>query len=175
MYYNGKNNLRWPWKEQSGLALPEDDTLTRWRRYEPNPVHPVSASGWDSVFACGQHVLRDSRNNRWVLFFCGFDGNHAQEGVSISDDGIHWRRSPVIRSSMSVNRRAPSTADMRTSRASSITTARSITSTVRSDRPKQRRNAANSERNSDALPSHAQRHFNRTQRKGDCSRIKYEV
>lgn len=99
MYYNGKNNLHWPWKEQSGLALPEDDTLTRWRRYEHNPVHPVSESGWDSVFACGQHVLWDSRRKRWVLFFCGFDGNHAQEGVSISDDGIHWRRfaEPLIR------------------------------------------------------------------------------
>ncbi len=116
MYYNGKNNLRWPWKEQSGLALPEDDTLTRWRRYEHNPVHPVSASGWDSVFACGQHVLRDSRNNRWVLFFCGFDGCHAQEGVSISDDGIHWRRyaEPLIREN---EHGLPSTAHTRTSRA----------------------------------------------------------
>ena len=94
MYYNGKNQLHWPWKEQSGLAFPEDDSLTRWRRYEKNPVHPVSKNGWDSAFACGQHVLWDSRRRQWVLFFCGFDGTHAQEGVSISSDGIHWRRLP---------------------------------------------------------------------------------
>ncbi len=95
LYYNGKDHLNWPWHEQAGLAFATDGSLEHWQRFEHNPVHPVSSSGWDSVFACGQHVLWDSRRHQWVQFFCGFDGSHARDGVSVSDDGILWRRCPT--------------------------------------------------------------------------------
>jgi hypothetical protein len=94
LYYNGKSNPTWPWKEQVGLAMATDNSLRHWERYAGNPIHRVSLAGWDSVFACGQHVLWDSRLQQWVQFFCGFDGRHAQDGVSISADGIRWRRHP---------------------------------------------------------------------------------
>ena len=43
-------------------------------------------------------MLYDSREKRWVMFYCGFDWKHAQEGVAISDDGISWEKyeRPII-------------------------------------------------------------------------------
>lgn len=98
MYYNGKENLHWPWHEQEGIAWSRD--LLHWERYKGNPVFRVGQSGsWDCCFSCGQHVLWDSRCNRWVHFYCGYDGVHAQEGVAVSEDGIHWIKcpEPIIR------------------------------------------------------------------------------
>ena len=33
------------------------------------------------------------------MFYCGFDGIHAQDGVAVSEDMIHWRKceQPLIR------------------------------------------------------------------------------
>ena len=28
------------------------------------------------------------------MFYCGFDGIHAQDGVAVSDDMIHWEKNP---------------------------------------------------------------------------------
>ena len=96
MFYNGKENLNWPWHEQVGLAFSDD--MLHWKRYEHNPVLPVSPNGWDCCFSCGQHVLYDSKKKRWVMFYCGYDGVHAQEGVAVSSDMVHWekKREPII-------------------------------------------------------------------------------
>ena len=93
LYYNGKENLHWPWHEQVGMAFSKD--LTHWERFDGNPVFQVGPEGaWDSRFSCGQHVLFDSRQKQWVHFYCGYDGCHAQEGVAVSPDGIHWEKYP---------------------------------------------------------------------------------
>jgi predicted GH43/DUF377 family glycosyl hydrolase len=99
MYYNGKTQLNWPWLEQVGMATSQD--FVHWKRYENNPIFKVTPGRWDSAFACGQHVLYDSRKKRWVMFYCGYDGKtHAMEGVAISDDGIHFEKhpEPIIKS-----------------------------------------------------------------------------
>ncbi len=93
LYYNGKNKEDWPWHEQVGMAF--SDTLHNWKRYKNNPILKVTANHWDSIFSCGQHVLYDSRNGRWVMFYCGFDGVHAQEGVAVSDDMLTWEKCPI--------------------------------------------------------------------------------
>ena len=93
LYYNGKERGEWPWHEQVGLAC--SNSLHGWTRSEKNPVLTVSPGRWDSLFSCGQHVLFDSRRNRWVMFYCGFDGIHAQEGVAVSDDMLHWEKCPA--------------------------------------------------------------------------------
>ena len=98
LYYNGKNPTK-PgemWKEQVGVAF--SDTFYNWKRYEKNPIFKVTPNHWDSVFSCGQHVLYDSKNKRWVMFYCGFDLQHAQDGVAISDDGLVWEKceTPII-------------------------------------------------------------------------------
>lgn len=90
LYYNGKENTDGGWHEQVGLAF--SDTLHGWKRYENNPVLKVTPDHWDSMFSCGQHVLYDSRQDRWVMFYCGFDGIHAQDGVAISADMLHWTK-----------------------------------------------------------------------------------
>ena len=92
LYYNGKEKADWPWHEQVGMAF--SDSLRDWNRYENNPVLKVTPNHWDSYFSCGQHVLFDSRKNCWVMFYCGFDANHAQEGVAISYDMMHWEKCP---------------------------------------------------------------------------------
>ena len=96
MFYNGKERQEWPWHEQVGRAFSHD--LLHWERMGTEPVLKVSAQGWDTFFACGQHMLWDERKKRYVMFYCGYDGIHAQEGVAISHDGIHWekRAEPII-------------------------------------------------------------------------------
>lgn len=93
LYYNGKQFQEQGWHEQVGVAF--SDSLRGWQRYEHNPVLKVTPDHWDSMFSCGQHVLYDSRQKRWVMFYCGFDWNHAQDGVAISDDMLHWTKCPV--------------------------------------------------------------------------------
>ena len=92
LYYNGKEQVDWPWHEQVGMAF--SDSLHNWKRYENNPVLKVTPNHWDSYFSCGQHVLFDSKENRWVMFYCGYDGHHAREGVAISYDMTHWEKCP---------------------------------------------------------------------------------
>ena len=96
MFYNGKENLEWPWHEQVGLAFSDD--MLHWKRCGQNPVLPVSQNGWDCYFSCGQHVLYDSKRKQWVMFYCGYDGVHAQEGVAVSGDMLHWekKKEPII-------------------------------------------------------------------------------
>ncbi len=96
LFYNGKERESFPWHEQVGMAT--SDSLHHWTRYESNPVLRVTPEHWDCYFSCGQHVLYDSRERRWVMFYCGFDGHHAQDGVAVSDDMLHWtkRETPVL-------------------------------------------------------------------------------
>ena len=90
LYYNAKNRDRWPWHENIGLAVSDD--LLHWRRHGDQPVVSVSDSGWDSVFAADPAVYRDG--SRWVMYYYGYDGVHAQNGLAFSDDLFHWRKAP---------------------------------------------------------------------------------
>lgn len=96
LYYNGKKYTENAWNEQVGVAF--SDSFHNWKRYEGNPVLKVTPNHWDSHFSCGQHVLYDSREKRWVMFYCGFDWKHAQEGVAISSDMLSWEKyeRPII-------------------------------------------------------------------------------
>lgn len=93
MYYSAKDENT-SWHEQVGMATPVDGSLMKWERYAGNPVFRVSKKGWDSRFADGANILWDGRRKRWVMFYMGFDGRHAQDGVAVSDDGINWTRYP---------------------------------------------------------------------------------
>ena len=92
MYYNAKTDSGFPWTEQSGLATSKD--LYHWERYDKNPVLPVSEGKWDSLFASDPFVLYDSKEDKWVMFYFGFDGKHAMEGIAESRDLINWTKHP---------------------------------------------------------------------------------
>lgn len=96
LFYNGKETTEGIWHEQVGVAF--SDSLRNWTRYENNPVLKVTPNHWDSRFSCGQHVLYDSKNKNWVMFYCGFDGINAQDGVAVSDDMLTWEKceEPII-------------------------------------------------------------------------------
>ncbi|MDO4628187.1 MAG: hypothetical protein Q4C70_03305 [Planctomycetia bacterium] len=97
LFYNGKKFLPGSWTEQVGVAF--SDGLRNFKRYEGNPILKVTPEHWDNRFSCGQHVLYDSHRKQWVMFYCGFDWKHAQEGVAISDDLLNWRKyeHPIIK------------------------------------------------------------------------------
>lgn len=88
MFYNAKNRTMSKWTEQIGLAISED--LLHWKRYEGNPVVNVTEGSWDSLFCSDPCVLRDG--DKWIMFYFGFDGMHAQEGIAVSDDLFHWEK-----------------------------------------------------------------------------------
>ncbi|SFJ80530.1 Glycosyl hydrolases family 32 N-terminal domain-containing protein [Paenibacillus sp. UNC496MF] len=97
LFYNAKNRAAEgePWIEQTGYAVSKN--LTDWTRPAANPVLRVTGHRWDSRFVSDPFVVRDG--NRWVMFFFGFDGRHAQEGIAFSDDLTVWTkaREPILR------------------------------------------------------------------------------
>jgi len=91
MFYNAKTKAE-PWIEQTGLATSDD--LIHWQKDPANPVLRVGPEGaWDSRFASDPVLNRIE--GAWHLFYYGFDGRHAGDGVAISEDGgfTHWRKS----------------------------------------------------------------------------------
>jgi len=88
LFYNAKNRDRWPWIEQTGVALSND--LVHWERHGGNPVLRVGPGGsFDDLFASDPCVLR--RGDAWIMFYYGncSDG-HARDSVAWSRDLLHW-------------------------------------------------------------------------------------
>ncbi|MBM7568858.1 hypothetical protein [Paenibacillus sacheonensis] len=98
MFYNAKNmpDAEDDWIEQTGYAV--SDNLTDWTRSAANPVLRVTEGRWDSRFVSDPCVVKDG--DRWLMYFFGFDGRHAQEGLALSDDLTSWTKleEPILRS-----------------------------------------------------------------------------
>lgn len=97
MFYNAKNKTKKEgsignevWKEQTGIAFSDD--LLNWERYEGNPVLKVEANTWQSRFVSDPCVMQDG--DKWIMFYFGFDGKHAQDGIAVSDDLLNWEKNP---------------------------------------------------------------------------------
>lgn len=92
LFYNAKNNEA-EWIEQTGVAFSNDPEFLRWEKYEENPILPVGPPGsWDSRFASDPWVIRIG--DKWHMFYYGFDGVHAQDGLAISKNLLKWDKSP---------------------------------------------------------------------------------
>lgn len=95
LFYNAKNSTYGPWIEQIGLAMSED--MIHWKRYEANPLLKITESSWDSRFCADPFVVRDS--DKWLMFYYGFDGRYAQDGIAVSNDLLNWEKwpEPILR------------------------------------------------------------------------------
>ena len=98
MFYNAKNvdledDGPVGWREQTGLATSTD--MIHWTRFGETPVLPVAPGAWDSVFASDPWVAWDSREKQWVMFYYGFNGIQAMDGVAVSRDLRHWEKFPA--------------------------------------------------------------------------------
>lgn len=97
MFYNAKNRTEAheDWIEQTGLATSSD--LVHWTRAVDNPLLRVSPDSWESRFVSDPCVLQ--HEDQWAMFYFGFDGRHAQEGIALSQDLLHWKKhaEPIIR------------------------------------------------------------------------------
>lgn len=95
LFYNAKDRDSWPWTEQIGLAVSDD--LFHWERAVTEPILSVSPGSWDSLFTSDPFVVR--HEGRWLMFYYGYDGIHAQDGLAVSDDLWHWTKcaEPVLR------------------------------------------------------------------------------
>ncbi|MDY3918495.1 MAG: hypothetical protein SOZ59_05755 [Candidatus Limivivens sp.] len=94
LFYNAKN--REPrWTEQTGVAFSRD--LLHWERYAGNPVLRVNKESWDERFVSDPCIFRD--NGKWLNFYFGLGPGHAQEGLALSDDLLHWEKvdEPILR------------------------------------------------------------------------------
>jgi predicted GH43/DUF377 family glycosyl hydrolase len=94
LFYNAKNRDRWPWIEQTGVALSND--LVHWERYGGNPVLKVGPTGsFDDLFASDPCVLRCG--DAWVMFYYGNSSDgHARDSAAWSCDLLHWEKSNEI-------------------------------------------------------------------------------
>lgn len=92
LFYNAKNITDIPndWLEQTGLATSTD--LVHWTRHSGNPLLRVAPNSWESRFVSDPCVLK--HQDKWVMFYFGFDGNQAQEGIAFSDDLLTWTKHP---------------------------------------------------------------------------------
>jgi predicted GH43/DUF377 family glycosyl hydrolase len=94
LFYNAKNRDRWPWIEQTGVALSND--LVHWERHEGNPILTVGPEGsFDDLFASDPCILRCG--DVWVMFYYGncSDG-HARDSAAFSRDLLQWVKSGQI-------------------------------------------------------------------------------
>ena len=90
LFYNAKNKS-YPWIEQTGFAISAN--LQKWRRYEGNPVVRVGSEGsWDCRFVSDPFIVLCK--DAWVMFYYGFDGVHAQDGIAFSKDLRNWHKWP---------------------------------------------------------------------------------
>lgn len=94
LFYNAKNSEQWVWNEQIGIAYSDD--MLHWKRHTENPVIRNSRGTWDSFFCAEPYIVK--YNDVWLMFFYGYDGKHAREGVAYSKDLYHWVKldSPLI-------------------------------------------------------------------------------
>ena len=92
LFFNAKDRTPagTPWHERIGLATSVD--LAHWERCPNNPVLDVSPDGWDRQFVSDPCVVRGQ--DRWIMFYFGFDGQHAQEGLAWGEDLVHWTKWP---------------------------------------------------------------------------------
>ena len=87
-YYNFYNAKGGP--EQTGIALSTD--LLNWTRYESNPVIPVGASSFNTVFSSDPKVYWD--RDHWVCFFFGLGSGGAHIMAAFSRDLLDWTVDP---------------------------------------------------------------------------------
>lgn len=91
LFYNAKNqSTDNNWIEQTGLATSTD--LVNWTRFAGNPLLRVTPGSWDKKFASDPCVLK--HGDQWVMFYFGFDGTSAQEGIAFSKDLLSWEKYP---------------------------------------------------------------------------------
>ncbi len=95
LYYNAKDQETWKWHEQIGLAV--SDNLTEWRREGNTPLICNAKNRWDSYFCADPFVVKDGE--RWVMYYYGYNGIHAQDGIAFSADLRHWTKEeePILR------------------------------------------------------------------------------
>lgn len=89
LYYNAKNEEA-RWTEQTGLATSTD--LVHFTRCPENPLLRVTPEHWDERFVSDPYVARDGE--RWLCFYFGLGPGHAQEGLALSADLLHWQKCP---------------------------------------------------------------------------------
>lgn len=90
LFYNAKNTKEWLWNEQIGLATSVN--LSDWTRHNNNPVIKNTDNGWDSAFCADPFILKDK--DKWVMYYYGFNGVNAQEGIASSNDLLSWEKYP---------------------------------------------------------------------------------
>jgi predicted GH43/DUF377 family glycosyl hydrolase len=92
MYYSGDDGVN----IRIGLATSLDGIT--WTKHVSNPVLNLGAGGtWDDVRAYIPTVLY--RNNKWYMYYSGFDGAGYRTGLATSLDGITWTKhasNPVL-------------------------------------------------------------------------------
>lgn len=74
------------WIEQTEFAASKD--LLHWERCRENPVLQVNQEAWDTRFVLDPYIVKDGET--WLDFYFGLGAGHAQEGLALSKDLIHW-------------------------------------------------------------------------------------
>jgi predicted GH43/DUF377 family glycosyl hydrolase len=94
MFYNAKNKES-NWIEQTGVATSKD--LLHWDRCKENPVLKVEPDTWRSIFVSDPNIVKDG--DIWLNFFFGLGPGHAQDGIAVSKDLLHWEmaKDPILR------------------------------------------------------------------------------
>lgn len=88
LFYNAKDSENWLWHEQIGMAVSED--ILHWERIQSSPIITNTPNRWDAVFCADPFIVKD--NNLWIMFYYGYDGHHAQEGIAHSVDLLQWKK-----------------------------------------------------------------------------------
>ena len=81
MFYIGYSDID---TARIGCAV-SDDGLTNWRRLNQNPIVAPDLGTWNSSACYKPSVVRDERNNRWLLWYNGRNGRPEYVGCAIHE------------------------------------------------------------------------------------------
>ncbi len=87
LFYNAKNNEQ-RWLEQTGAAVSTD--LLHWERIGTEPLLRVTKGNWDGRFVSDPCIVE--QDGIWLNFYFGYENGHAQEGLAVSEDLLHWHK-----------------------------------------------------------------------------------
>lgn len=95
MFYNAKDTEVWKWHEQIGMAV--SDNMLEWKRVSEKPLICNTEFSWDSYFCADPCVFKNG--SLWGMYYYGYDGEHAQEGIAFSKDLYHWEKmkTPILK------------------------------------------------------------------------------
>jgi predicted GH43/DUF377 family glycosyl hydrolase len=91
MYYLGVDRAR---RQRLGVARSKDGIT--WEKLRSNPVLELGEAGGFDEVGLGEPAVWGAAGRYWMLYTGRDRREYRRIGLAVSDDGVHWQRSPAL-------------------------------------------------------------------------------